>query len=159
MANELIPSEGYITDLKFNGSLRYLNVPEIAILYTDMVQSTPLGDSISSLLSIIPMDHFSKKSGERNQSLYEPRHLIYYDVKDSDFNDIHIKMIRSDGKEFEIIPSIRHGNHKVGAIVTLRFRPKILFDGSIPSMNVESKKILTKTYGKRAFPFGPEGFS
>lgn len=162
-AQEYLPSKAVITNNEFHAyPHRAISVPEVCLLYSDMVSYTPFGDTTANLLGIVPLGSFTKSGENQGLSLYEPKHLIYYDIKDTDFNEIHFKLLRGDGSAFEITPTKKyyHMKQEHGAIITLRIRPKTLSDGSMPSTQIDPKPLLrVLPFNKRRFPHGPEGFA
>jgi len=100
--------------------------PDIAFLYCDVVKSTPVGDSMSQLLQIIPFSKFKQTDNHFNSvKFFSPPTPLFRSTKDTKVNKIGFKILRTDGSSI-IIHKINDSTIKScgGTSIELKFRRK-----------------------------------
>lgn len=103
-----------------------LTTAPLGMLYCNIVKPTPVGDTLSNLLDMIPMSAFEEEGARQmKQKMYKPKRLNYREINSHEFNEIQFKLCRPDGQEFSLIAiDPQTMVDTLGAVVELRFRPK-----------------------------------
>jgi len=121
-------NDTHITTLPPEVSASHLiQTPEIAFLYTSVVKENIVGDQSVNLLAVIPMNNFlGDNLPDKGASIYEPKNILFHEVKEGQYVQINFELRRADGSPFVLLPSLSSEYNRTsgGCVVTLHFKPK-----------------------------------
>jgi hypothetical protein len=136
---------------------------DVCMVYCDRVRPSIVGHGTANLLSIMPIKQSSTGTKTSpSHTLYEPSHLMFYNVEEGNFNDIGFELRRGDGEDLTFMEDKpNHFKKCGGTIITLRFRPN-----TSESVNTITERELTSTPGQTyerqwrpgSYKHGPGGF-
>jgi len=120
-----------------------LFVPDIGLLYCDLLKASPVGDSMGQLLEIIPLSNFIKEKNHRNSvHLYTPTNTHFKALGATKISEIYFRILRADGQPI-VFPPVTTDTmtNSGGTIIELKFRPTAKKPQTVKEMDRERHKI------------------
>jgi hypothetical protein len=105
--------------------------PTVGLLFSDIVRASAVGEEMKQLLHIIPINHLRRNltavtdqesTSALQNVVYEPQHLVFHDVVDTEINSIRFWTQQPDGDAH--VFKMPEGAHGGGLVINLLFRPK-----------------------------------
>jgi hypothetical protein len=133
---------------------------DMVMVYCDKVKPSIVGHSSVPLIGLVPLvwnkSVLKKQTYQPSQILYEPLHLVYYDIVEGTITDLGFSLRRGDGQPIDIKEETKnHFKETGGTMITLRLRPK-------PLSSTRPEQPLAVNYERRwrthTYKHGPGGF-
>jgi len=116
--------------------VRQLFIPDIALLYCDIVKASPVGDSMAQLLEIIPLSQFIREKNHKNSvNMYTPYSAKFKALGATKISEIYFRILRADGEPI-VFPPINNTTmaNSGGTIIEVKFRRKAKKPQSVQEM-------------------------
>jgi len=107
-------------------------LPPIAFMYCNVLQPSPVGDTVAPLLEIIPITKFYRNSNRANRlKMFEPKRLQFRKCQETEVSELHFQLLRADGKPIHI-PQVRDNLIKQngGTLLELKIQPQKSYEVS-----------------------------
>jgi len=133
----------------------HLFAPDLALLYCDLIQAAPVGDTMAQLLYMVPLSFFKKEKNHLNSvKLYAPASINYRMVDRSRISNISFKLLRIDGSPI-VLPHMINETMKNsgGTVIELKIRQKedIISQALTPSYKLKTTARSPPTFFDSGF--------